>query len=554
MKRKVILILLLPLVGIWANGTIDLNMLFNYANQVVPNYINQDNTPNNNPISDEIATLGRVLFYDTNLSLNNTISCASCHKQELAFGDDRLQSEGFEGGLTGRHSMRLVNARFGEEDNFFWDERARSLEQQTTQPIQDHIEMGFSGQDGQPTLDSLISKLSNLDYYNELFDFAFDDTVITEQRIQRAMAQFIRSIQSFDSKFDEGLDQVNNQNANFPNFTNQENNGKRLFLNNNGAGCQRCHRAPAFDIDDNRDNNGIIGVIGDPNAVDLTNTRSPSLRDLFGPDGTLNGPLMHDGSLTTIREVIDHYNEIEIDPRNNNLDNILRGGNNGNGQNLNLTENEKLALEAFLKTLTGRDIYTNEKWSNPFDAQGNINILGGTLFVDNDQDGYNSDEDCDDTNASINPGIVEIPNNDIDENCDGIIEVIDVDQDGYNSDEDCDDTDPEIFPGAVEIPNNDIDEDCDGVDETTTAIEEIKRYVINVYPNPFVDYVTLQTDHIMNGKVSVMDINGRQILMLPVVNQDELILNLHELHSGTYLLRLQDQTLHTDELFKLVKL
>jgi len=98
MKRKVILILLLPLVGIWANGTIDLNMLFNYANQVVPNYINQDNTPNNNPIRDEIATLGRVLFYDTNLSLNNTISCASCHKQELAFGDDRLQSEGFEGG------------------------------------------------------------------------------------------------------------------------------------------------------------------------------------------------------------------------------------------------------------------------------------------------------------------------------------------------------------------------------------------------------------------------------------------------------------------------
>ena len=265
-------------------GTIDLENLPNYANQPVPNYINRDNTPRNNPITDQGATLGRVLFYDTNLSANNSVSCASCHQQEFAFGDPLVQSEGLSKGLTGRHSMRLVNARFAEEVRFFWDERATSLEDQTTRPIQDHIEMGFSGEEGDPSLDSLINKLSQIDYYQQLFQVTYGDNTITEARMQSALAQFIRSIQSFDSKYDEGRVMVNNNNTDFPNFTTQENLGKRLFTNptnRNGANCQACHNAPTFDIDSNSRNNGIIGVAGDPTGVDVTNTRAPSLRVIW---------------------------------------------------------------------------------------------------------------------------------------------------------------------------------------------------------------------------------------------------------------------------------
>ncbi|MAD97351.1 MAG: cytochrome-c peroxidase [Flavobacteriaceae bacterium] len=362
-------------------GTIDLDNLFNYANQTVPNYITKDNTPGNNAIDDKIATLGRVLFYDKNLSNNNTIACASCHQQAFAFSDPLTTSLGLNGGNTGRHSMRLVNSRFADEVKFFWDERATSLEDQVTQPIQDHVEMGFSGTNGDPDFSALITKLSAITYYQNLFEFAFGDQTITEARMQLALAQFVRSIQSFDSKFDVGLQAANgNVGPNFGNFTADENLGKRLFLdppNRGGAGCAGCHRPPEFDIDPNSLNNGIIGV-ANGTGVDLTNTRSPSLRDLVNPNGDLNGPLMHDGSLTTLLAVIDHYNAIPNNAANTNLDQRLNPPGQGN-QNLNLTNDEKTALEAFLKTLTGTDVYTNEKWSDPFDSNGNINLVGSTL-------------------------------------------------------------------------------------------------------------------------------------------------------------------------------
>lgn len=346
------------------SNAIDLANLANYSNQGQPNYIDEDNT-GNNPITDEGATLGRVLFYDRNLSVDNTISCASCHKQSFAFGDNDLQSIGVDG-LTGRHSMRLVNARFSEEQRFFWDERANSLETQTTMPIQDHIEMGFSGQNGDPGMNDLIDKLSGIGYYQELFTFVYGDPEITEQRMQRAMAQFIRSIQSFDSRYDQGRSQVNNNNTPFPNFTAEENQGKNLFMSNNGAACNRCHQAPEFGIDNNSDNNGVVGVIGNPNAIDVTITRSPTLRDMFNPTGQLNGPLMHDGSMTTMLDVINHYDDIPNVPGNNNLDNRLRGGGGGNGQNLNLSNQEKEALVAFLRTLSGSNVYSDQRWSDPF--------------------------------------------------------------------------------------------------------------------------------------------------------------------------------------------
>lgn len=368
---------------LWA-GTIDLDALFDYEDQDVPTYIVQDNTPPYNEIEDSETTLGRVLFYDKQLSLDGSIACASCHMQEHAFSDPGILSIGFEGGFTGRHSMRLVNERFTEEDAFFWDERAENLEEQTTMPIQDHVEMGFSGIDGQPGIDSLLDRISSIGYYQSLFQFAYGDLEVTEERVSESLAQFVRSIQSFDSRFDEGFAQVANLAQPFPNFTAQENQGKNLFVlppPAGGAGCQGCHRAPEFDIDPVMGNNGVIGVAGDPGAIDLNNTRAPSLRDVFNLDGELNSPLMHDGSFLTMEAVIDHYDDISVDPDNDNLDPRLLGP-GGVGQQLNLTQAEKAALVAFLKTLTGTDIYSNEMWSDPFDEEGGLNVVGGTVSLE----------------------------------------------------------------------------------------------------------------------------------------------------------------------------
>lgn len=353
-------------------SNINLSSLENYANQTKPNYITRDNSTGN-PITDKGATLGRMLFYDKNLSKNNTISCSSCHKQELAFGDNVVASVGVNG-TTGRHSMRLVNARFGNEAKFFWDERATTLEAQTTFPIQDHIEMGFSGTNGDGNLQDLITKLQNIKYYQEMFKFVYGDATVNQTRIQNALAQFIRSIQSFDSKYDAGRAASPNDQQPFANFTAQENQGKNLFLappqfgaNGNrtggGLGCAACHAAPEFDIDPNSKNNGIIGKISGT-GIDITNTRAPSLRNITNNVGIENGQFMHTGNLTTLQQVIGHYANINIAPGNTNLDPRLTPG--GVGQKLNLTAQETDAVIAFLKTLSGSDVYTNKKWSNPF--------------------------------------------------------------------------------------------------------------------------------------------------------------------------------------------
>ena len=152
--------------------TIDPANLANYAAQPKPAYIVKDNT-GGNTITNTKATLGRVLFYDKNLSIDNTVSCGSCHKQEFAFSDTALVSAGVSGGVTGRHSMRLINARFAVESKFFWNERAATLEIQTTQPVQDHAEMGFSGQNGRPGIATLLTKLQAIPYYKELFRFVY---------------------------------------------------------------------------------------------------------------------------------------------------------------------------------------------------------------------------------------------------------------------------------------------------------------------------------------------------------------------------------------------
>jgi len=351
---------------------IDLNNLSNYANQSKPAYITKDNTAGN-PITDKGATLGRVLFYDKNLSSNNTISCSSCHIQGNAFGDVSVASEGVNG-TTSRQSMRLINSRFSNERKFFWDERVATLELQTSDPIKNHIEMGFSGTNGDGSFTTLITKLQGIGYYKELFNYVYGTEEITETKLQNALAQFIRSIQSFDSKYDVGRAAVQNDNQAFPNFTAQENQGKNLFLTPpvfnasglrtaGGFGCAGCHAPPEFSIDPNSRNNGIIGVLNGP-GIDIANTKAPSLRDLLNANGNPNGPMMHTGVFNDMQTLIGHYGTIRTAVANTNIDPRLTPG--GNGQQLNFQPGEVNALIAFIKTLTGTTVYTDPKWSSPF--------------------------------------------------------------------------------------------------------------------------------------------------------------------------------------------
>ncbi len=346
--------------------------LANYANQGKPSYITKDNT-GNNPITNAKATLGRVLFYDKNLSIDNSVSCASCHKQEFAFSDTALVSNGVLGGQTARHSIRLINARFGEESKFFWDERALTLESQTTQPMVSHVEMGFSGQAGRGDINTLLSKLQGINYYNELFKFVYGDVTVTETRLQECLAQFVRSIQSFDSKYDAGRATAQNESVDFSNFTAQENLGKSLFMTlptfdanssriSGGLGCNKCHRAPEFDIDPTTKNNGVIALaVG--TGQDITVTRAPSLRDILNASGVLNGRLMHSGGIRDIATAVSHYGGFIND--NPNLDPRLKP-NGKNIQRLNLQQTEIAAVTAFMKTLTGVNVYTDKRWSSPF--------------------------------------------------------------------------------------------------------------------------------------------------------------------------------------------
>lgn len=340
---------------------------FNYANPTMPAYLNappiqgQINTPVNNPITDNGATLGRVLFYDKNLSINNTIACASCHKQANAFSDAAVKSLGFNGGLTGRNSMPLTDAKYYPNGRFFWDQRAATLEDQVLMPIQDMVEMGM-------TLPQLETKLKGLAYYLPLFQKAFGDATITSDRISKALAQFVRSIVSFQSKYDAGRSTfpaapAPPPNAVFPNFTAQENRGKEIFLSPQNA-CAACHGSETFTAPQEK-NNGLdmtttdrgFGAVVNNTALDAT-FKVGSLRNV-----ELTAPFMHDGRFATLEQVVEHYSTgVKNHP---NLSPQLRLP-NGQPRLLNLSVQDKAALVAFLKTLTDVSVTTDVKFSNPF--------------------------------------------------------------------------------------------------------------------------------------------------------------------------------------------
>lgn len=330
----------------------------------LPTSINgTDNTPTTNPITNDGATLGRVLFYDKKLSANGTIACASCHKQDKGFSDDAILSLGFNGGTTGRHSMTLINARFYQRGRFFWDERATTLEEQVLMPFQDPVEMGM-------TLEQVVSKVQEQTYYPELFQKAFGSTEITSDKISKALAQFVRSIVSFSSKYDQGRAMVASPGANFPNFTTEENTGKNIFFQtipNGGGACFGCHTTEAFiSANPGPQNNGLdLNSTTDlgagsvfTNPIFVGRFKTTSLRNI-----ELTAPYMHDGRFTTLEQVVEHYNSgIKAHPT---LSPALTDA-NGNPVQLNLTSSEKAALVAFLKTLTDNSVSTDTKWSNPF--------------------------------------------------------------------------------------------------------------------------------------------------------------------------------------------
>ena len=194
----------------------------------------QDNTPRDNRLTDAGATLGRVLFYDTRLSANNTTACGSCHEQKRAFADGQRFPKGFEGKAVDRNAMSLVNLRYYPRGRFFWDERAATLEDQVLMPIQNKIEMGHD----LPRLMEVMAKDSR---YPDLYHQAFGDSKVTPERTAKALAQFLRSLVSYQSKFDEGLAKAGSVRDDFENFTAQENRGKTLFVQR----CATCHMPAA---------------------------------------------------------------------------------------------------------------------------------------------------------------------------------------------------------------------------------------------------------------------------------------------------------------------
>ncbi len=306
---------------------------------------------NNNPTTDEGATLGRVLFYDKKLSENQTKSCASCHHQENAFTDPLKLSEGFEGALTARNSMPLFNLQYSRR--LFWDARVRTIEEQALIPIQDDIEMGM-------TLDALVERLQKTDYYIPLFEAAFGDTLVTSERIALALGQFTKSIVSHSSKFDEGLL------VDFENYTEEELYGKVLFFES-GNGCNHCHTTVNFTAFQMM-NNGLDSEYADQGQYEFSGNEEdkgvfkvPSLRNI-----ELTGPYMHDGRFNTLEEVLDHYSE-NVQPHPNLNDRItVEGSTGGTPKQLNLSDEEKSALIAFMRTLTDNSMLTDEKYSDPF--------------------------------------------------------------------------------------------------------------------------------------------------------------------------------------------
>lgn len=327
-----------------------------------PSVIDLDSTPADNVITDAGAALGRVLFYDVNLSRSRMISCASCHVQQHAFTDPLMPSRGVAG-VTRRNSMSLSNAAFNRSGRFLWDEAASTLEEQVIKPLSDPVEMGL-------TNDEVSRRVGELDYYEPLLVNAFGDADATIDRVAAALAQFIRSMVSAEAPYDEGRALVERPTEPFPNFSESENRGKALFFGDvasGGGSCSACHVGDAqLNRPDGLRNNGIdarsttdfggFEITGDPTQRGAF--RVPSLRNI-----EVSGPYMHDGRFFSLEEVVEHYNS-GIQPHPNLADELRNA--DGTPIRMGFTADEKAALVDFLETLTDEAFLTDDRFRSPF--------------------------------------------------------------------------------------------------------------------------------------------------------------------------------------------
>lgn len=357
--------LLLILITIYAckkETTEQLNKNVTVVHDTTPYLINYGRFPEppisqDNKLTVEGVKLGRMLFYETKLSGNNTQSCASCHQQQFAFNDTAQLSLGIKGLKGKRNAMSAFNMAWNT-NGFFWDGRANLLRHQSLMPIQDELEMD-------ETLENVVIKLNSSQTYKDQFIRAFGNSEITADKISLALEQFMNSIVSNNSKYDKYL----NGEVMLDSI---EERGRKLFFTEynpffpeqSGADCAHCHGGSNFENDQYMNN----GIKSEANILDIgrqkvTNNASdkgkfkvPTLRNI-----ELTAPYMSDGSMRTLNDVINHYdNSLKV---SSTLDPALE---QTREKGLMLTNKDKEALIAFLKTLTDYKLLTNPEYKNPF--------------------------------------------------------------------------------------------------------------------------------------------------------------------------------------------
>ncbi|MBZ4035411.1 cytochrome-c peroxidase [Flavobacterium sp. 17A] len=355
--KKLTLLLVLVAAGIFTAAT-DISPLYVDPYKLeYPDYFgNRISIPEDNPTTKQGVYLGRMLFYETKLSSSQTISCASCHQQKFAFTDGKAFSSGIDNMRTKRNSMSLANLLWVR--NFFWDGRAKGLEDQAKFPLNDPHEMGGY-------LEKAVKILQQTKEYPPLFREAFGTAEITSDKITKAIAQFERTLISANSNYDKYLRGEYNP-------TEQELNGMELFMNSprpekniRGANCAQCHGTPKMYMELFH-NNGLDTEpkdIGREEFTGMENDRGrfrvATLRNI-----ALTAPYMHDGRFKNLDEVLDHYNE-HIKPSKSLSISLKNVSNNLDGEKLGLTANEKSDIISFLKMLTDSTFITDPKFSDP---------------------------------------------------------------------------------------------------------------------------------------------------------------------------------------------